>query len=86
MTTPAPDLSEFEALSKRGPNQCVIGRSRESMDAQARANFDAALARKGEDGEYVFDHATITRWLKKQGLGGSAHSVRHHRAGECCCA
>ena len=81
----APDLSEFLTLSNCHPTQCVVARSRAQLKGNDRINFDEALTRKDDRGEYVIPNNAVSKWLKSRGLPGRDDAVKKHRAGGCVC-
>lgn len=74
----APDLSEFDEIWSKSPQACVIARSAAQLDEAERAQFDAAVERAYPDN-------TLSKWLRRRGLGGGPQAVKAHREGSCCC-
>ena len=79
MPKSTPDLSEFEALSRREPKQCVIGRRMESLKAGDQDKLQAAL-----EAEHI-SHNAISKWLSAKGCSAGDSAIKKHRRQECCC-
>ncbi len=76
-----PDLSEFEALAKPKRPPCRVADARESLDADDREKFDAALSADKSQ----INSGAIVEWLKRRDLTASAVGVANHRNGICSC-
>jgi hypothetical protein len=73
-----PDLSEFEARSRRH-TQCVIAKSLEQLEEPDATNFAAALA-----APHISENAIAGAFIDR-GLPGRGGAVKRHRDGTCCC-
>lgn len=80
MTTP-PDLSELLTLSSRAPQACKVQRTREKLDKERQAMFDAGIQHPD-----ITCAAWVEWFAKHTGVRMSGEIVRRHRMGQCGCA
>jgi hypothetical protein len=80
----APDLSEFEALSKPRDQRrpCQVGRAAGQLTEPERAQLAAACATNTE----AIATGAIQKWLAARGHKVSLAAITYHRREACTCA